>query len=165
MATSEKRIGELLASTGSRIDAEGSPSTTASPAIAGHVDGTLAMMAQWDVEMLAERLPFMDTPCLFLVGEDDGTVPPRVSRDAAARMPQAVSGDGKGEAIFFTRRPRTRWQERFRPSWQSLGNSQKRCPRGDMLKINDLRERRLASSCAKYAGGVAGGDAPRAPSA
>jgi magnesium chelatase accessory protein len=47
------------------------------------------MMAQWDVEMLAERLTFIETPCLFLVGEDDGTVPPRVAREAAARMPRA----------------------------------------------------------------------------
>jgi magnesium chelatase accessory protein len=59
------------------------------------------MMAQWDVEMLAERLPFIDTPCLFLVGEEDGTVPPRVARDAAARMPHAeVRGwEGRGHLL------------------------------------------------------------------
>ena len=89
MAASEKRIGELLASTGSRIDAEGVALYHRLASDRGHVDGTLAMMAQWDVEMLAERLPFLDIPCLFLVGEEDGTVPPRVAREAAARMRQA----------------------------------------------------------------------------
>ena len=89
MAASEKRIGELLASTGSRLDAEGIALYHRLASDRGHVDGTLAMMAQWDVEMLAERLSFIDTPCLFLVGEDDGTVPPRVAREAAARMPRA----------------------------------------------------------------------------
>jgi magnesium chelatase accessory protein len=90
IATSEKRIGELLASTGSRIDAEGTALYRRLASDRGHVDGTLAMMAQWDVEMLAERLPFIDLPCLFLVGEEDGTVPPRVARDAAARMRHAT---------------------------------------------------------------------------
>jgi magnesium chelatase accessory protein len=101
MATSEKRIAELLASTGSRLDAQGIAFYRRLAADRGHVDGTLAMMAQWDVEMLAERLPFIDTPCLFLVGEDDGTVPPRVARDAAARMPHAeVRGwEGRGHLL------------------------------------------------------------------
>lgn len=101
MAASEKRIAELLASTGSSIDAEGVALYHRLASDRAHVDGTLAMMAQWDVEMLAERLPFIDTPCLFLVGEQDGTVPPRVAREAAARMPRAeVRGwEGRGHLL------------------------------------------------------------------
>jgi magnesium chelatase accessory protein len=116
MAASEKRIGELLASTGSRLDAEGVALYHRLASDRGHVDGTLAMMAQWDVEMLAERLPFIDTPCLFLVGEDDGTVPPRVAREAAARMPRAEVGAGRTAATSSTRRRRRRWPRRSRPS-------------------------------------------------
>ncbi len=87
---SERRIAELIGSTGSRIDAEGLALYRRLASDRAHVDGTLAMMAQWDVEMLAERLPYLDTPALFLAGEDDGTVPPRISRDAAARMRNAA---------------------------------------------------------------------------
>ena len=90
MAASEKRIGELLASTGSRLDAEGVALYHRLASDRGHVEGTLAMMAQWDVEMLAERLPFIDVPSRFLVGEKDGTVPPKIAREAAARMPHAA---------------------------------------------------------------------------
>jgi magnesium chelatase accessory protein len=101
MAASEKRIAELLVSTGSTIDAEGVALYHRLASDRAHVDGTLAMMAQWDVEMLAERLAFIDTPCLFLVGEKDGTVPPRVAREAAARMPEAqVRGwEGRGHLL------------------------------------------------------------------
>jgi magnesium chelatase accessory protein len=101
MAASEKRIGELLASTGSRIDAQGITLYHRLASDRAHIDGTLAMMAQWDVEMLAERLPFLDVPSLFLVGEADGTVPPRVARDAAARMRRAdVRGwEGRGHLL------------------------------------------------------------------
>jgi magnesium chelatase accessory protein len=101
MAASERRIGELLASTGSRIDPEGVSLYHRLASDRGHVEGTLAMMAQWDVEMLAERLPFIDIPCLFLVGEADATVPQRVARDAAARMARAeVRGwEGRGHLL------------------------------------------------------------------
>lgn len=90
MAASEKRIGELLASTGSTIDPEGVALYHRLASDRAHVEGTLTMMAQWDVEMLVERLSLLDLPCLFLVGERDGTVPPRIARDAAARMPLAT---------------------------------------------------------------------------
>lgn len=89
MAASERRVAELIASTGSEIDDLGLALYRRLASDRGHVDGTLAMMAQWDVEMLAERLPYLDTPTLFLVGENDGTVPARVSREAAARMRHA----------------------------------------------------------------------------
>lgn len=89
MAASERRVAELVASTGSQIDDCGLALYRRLASDKGHVDGTLAMMARWDVEMLAERLPYLDIPALFLVGENDGTVPPRVSGDAAARMRNA----------------------------------------------------------------------------
>jgi magnesium chelatase accessory protein len=47
------------------------------------------MMARWDIDMLAARLMALNTPTLLLYGDKDGTVPPRVSLNAAATMPNA----------------------------------------------------------------------------
>jgi len=101
MAAGERRVAELVASTGSQIDDYGIALYRKLASDRAHVDGTLAMMARWDVEMLAERLPYLDTPTLFLVGENDGTVPPRVSKDAAARMRNAEyrGFEGRGHLL------------------------------------------------------------------
>jgi magnesium chelatase accessory protein len=88
-ARSEKRVRELIASTGSRIDDEGMALYRRLIGDAGHVDGTLAMMSQWRLDGLVARLPRIAVPTLFLVGDRDGTVPPDVSRRAAERMPDA----------------------------------------------------------------------------
>lgn len=55
----------------------------------GHVAGALAMMAQWDLRPLIRKLGRIETPVLMLTGARDKAVAPSVSRDAAARMPQA----------------------------------------------------------------------------
>ena len=47
------------------------------------------MMAQWQLDGLLARLPQITIPTLFVTGTADRAVPPTVSRDAAARMPQA----------------------------------------------------------------------------
>jgi magnesium chelatase accessory protein len=47
------------------------------------------MMAQWQLDGLLSRLPAIATPTLLLAGSTDRTVPPSVSRDATARMPNA----------------------------------------------------------------------------
>lgn len=86
MAGGERASAELLRSTGSELDPLGQALYRRLFADRAHVDGTLAMMAGWDVAPLAERLPFLDLPVLFLTGARDATVPPRVSREAAARM-------------------------------------------------------------------------------
>jgi magnesium chelatase accessory protein len=54
-----------------------------------HVDGTLAMMAQWSLDDLNRALPTITTPTLFLHGERDGAVAPRVAERAAQVMPAA----------------------------------------------------------------------------
>ncbi|MDJ0995160.1 MAG: alpha/beta fold hydrolase [Dinoroseobacter sp.] len=54
-----------------------------------HVAGALAMMAQWDLRPLIKRLPDIAVPTLMLTGVRDKAVSPVVSRDAAARMPNA----------------------------------------------------------------------------
>lgn len=54
-----------------------------------HVDGTLAMMAQWSLEDLNRALPRIGTPTLFLHGENDGAVAVSVAERAAQSMPDA----------------------------------------------------------------------------
>jgi magnesium chelatase accessory protein len=54
-----------------------------------HVDGTLAMMAQWSLDDLNRALPGIETPTLFLHGAQDGAVDIRVAERAARAMPKA----------------------------------------------------------------------------
>ncbi|MEY1557820.1 alpha/beta fold hydrolase BchO [Yoonia sp. R2331] len=54
-----------------------------------HVDATLSMMAQWDLDPLLSKLPQIATPTHFITGKLDTAVPPQTSADAAAAMPNA----------------------------------------------------------------------------
>lgn len=89
MSGGPDRARELLATTGSEIDDTGIDLYRMLMADRGHIDGTLTMMAQWNIDGLLERLPQIRVPALLLVGEDDGTVPPRVSHRAAEKLPDA----------------------------------------------------------------------------
>jgi magnesium chelatase accessory protein len=89
LAGTEGQVRRLLASTGSEVDAEGLRLYRRLVSDPAHVDGTLTMMAQWQLDGLLSRLPRIDLPVLFVTGAKDRTVPPQVSRDAAARMPRA----------------------------------------------------------------------------
>ncbi len=81
------RVNGLLNDTGSLIDAAGRAQYLTLVQAPGHIDGTLGMMAQWTLTPLIARLSQIATPTLLLTGLQDRTVPPRISRDAAARMP------------------------------------------------------------------------------
>jgi magnesium chelatase accessory protein len=98
LAGSEAQVRRLLASTGSPLDARGRSYYERLVRDPAHVDGTLAMMAQWRLDDLLARLPAMATPTLLVTGSADRAVPPSVSRDAAALMPQAevveIAGTG-----------------------------------------------------------------------
>lgn len=84
-----ERVRALIGSTGSRIDDEGIEFYRQLVARPAHVEGALAMMAQWRLDGLLARLPQIATPALLIAGMADRTVPPAVSQRAAARMPQA----------------------------------------------------------------------------
>lgn len=83
------RVDRLLASTGSTLEAEGRAQYLTLLRSAAHVDATLAMMAQWQLDGLLSRLPEQKTPCLLVAASKDRAVPPAVSARAAARMPWA----------------------------------------------------------------------------
>lgn len=90
-ATSSRpdRIRSLIENTGSRIDSDGLDLYRRLVAHEAHVSGALSMMAQWTLDDLLEALPEIEARTLFITGADDRTVPPQISRTAAARMPNA----------------------------------------------------------------------------
>lgn len=92
------RVERMLTSVGSRLDAEGVRLYGALMADPRHIDGTLAMMAQWDLEPLLARLERIAPPTLLIAAEGDSAVPARISQRAAGRLPQghyaSVAGHG-----------------------------------------------------------------------
>jgi magnesium chelatase accessory protein len=89
-ASSGPSVRALIRSTGSELDARGLELYRRLLADPAHVDGTLAMMAQWNLDPLIAGLPRIETPTLLLTGGRDAAVPPATSATAAARMPHAV---------------------------------------------------------------------------
>ncbi|SFO94816.1 alpha/beta fold hydrolase BchO [Tranquillimonas alkanivorans] len=86
LSSTEKRVSDLLASTGSQIDPRGVGLYRRLVADRAHVEGTLLMMAQWRVEGLMSRLDRISAPVLFLTAENDRSVPPATSVLAAAKV-------------------------------------------------------------------------------
>lgn len=82
-------VRKLLESTGSEIDEEGQRLYRALVSSSTHVDGTLRMMAAWNLDGLIGRLPRNGARTTLIVGDEDKTVPPSVSETAAARLPKA----------------------------------------------------------------------------
>lgn len=80
-------LDRLLASTGSQVDDEGRRLYGRLVANPGHVAGTLAMMALWDLPALAAELPRLRTPLHLLVGDRDGTIPPADAARVQALVP------------------------------------------------------------------------------
>ncbi len=82
-------VDRLLASTGSQIEPAGRAQYLALVRRSGHVSGTLAMMAAWQLDGLLSRLSQLTTPVLLVAAENDRSVPARISKDAASTLPNA----------------------------------------------------------------------------
>ncbi|SFS19868.1 alpha/beta fold hydrolase BchO [Yoonia litorea] len=82
-------VKNLIEGTGSTLGAEGIDLYYRLATDAGHVDATLSMMAQWHLDGLLNRLPQIETKVHLIAAENDKAVPPRVSAEAAARLPFA----------------------------------------------------------------------------
>jgi magnesium chelatase accessory protein len=89
-------VNKLLAGTGSPLDAAGRAQYLALVRDAAHVSGTLGMMAQWRLDGLMARLPSLQNPVLLIASDRDTAVPPKVSRDAVAHMPNATYAEIAG---------------------------------------------------------------------
>ncbi len=83
-------LARLLASTGSVVDEAGTALYRRLVESPAHVAGALAMMAQWDLPALAAELPRLRVPLHLVVGERDGTIPPRDAERVRALLPAAT---------------------------------------------------------------------------
>ncbi len=82
-------VRRLIEGTGSTLDPAGLGQYQTLIGARSHVDGALAMMAQWSLDGLIARLPQNTARTLFITGDRDKAVPPQVSDQAAAQMPDA----------------------------------------------------------------------------
>ncbi|MDR7125610.1 alpha/beta fold hydrolase BchO [Pseudotabrizicola sp. 4114] len=89
-------VNKLLTGTGSPLDAAGQAQYLTLVRDAAHVGGTLGMMAQWRLDGLMARLPSLQEPVLLIASDRDTAVPPKVSRDAVAHMPDATYAEIAG---------------------------------------------------------------------
>jgi magnesium chelatase accessory protein len=89
LSSSEVSVRGLLRGTGSTADATMVRLYRRLVADPVHVDGTLAMMAQWDLRPLLAALPRIEVPVLLLTGDNDRAVPPDTSDRAARHLPHA----------------------------------------------------------------------------
>lgn len=81
------KVRQLVEGTGSRLGPEGLTLYHRLATDRAHVSGTLAMMAQWSLGGLLDRLPGLDVPVRILAGQADRAVPPHSAREACARLP------------------------------------------------------------------------------
>ena len=79
-------LRRLLESTGSTLDAEGMALYGQLVSNPGHATGALGMMANWDLQTLAEQLPRLNTALDLVVGSRDHTVPPSQADRVLARL-------------------------------------------------------------------------------
>ena len=80
----------LLDSTGSRLDARGTALYARLVGNAGHAQGALSMMANWDLQTLAADLTRLQTPLDLVIGLNDHPVPPAQAERVLARLPPAL---------------------------------------------------------------------------
>lgn len=79
-------VSRLIAGTGSRLPPDDIRWYRALVSDEAHVDGTLGMMAQWELDPLLRTLPDHPSRTLLIASDGDKTVPPATSRMAAERM-------------------------------------------------------------------------------
>lgn len=94
----EESTRRLIASTGSQIDDLGVACYRACLADTSHVDGTLTMMAQWQLRGVRAQLTELQHPILFLNGSRDEAIQPEGTEAWANRLPSAKAErlDGLG---------------------------------------------------------------------
>lgn len=82
-------VERILKGTGSPLDPAGREMYLRLVRDADHVTGSLGMMAEWRLQGLLARLTSLKIPVCLIASEEDLAVPPKVSRDAAQRIPSA----------------------------------------------------------------------------
>jgi magnesium chelatase accessory protein len=80
-------VARLIANTGSKIDDAGLALYGRLIRATGHIEGTLGMMAHWDLKPLLAEMPRVTGSVTLVAAEKDRAVPPSVARDAQAMIP------------------------------------------------------------------------------
>jgi magnesium chelatase accessory protein len=94
-------VERVIHSTGSHLDAEGVRLYQVLAGDPDHVAATLNMMAQWDLEPLAKRLPTLSVPLVLVSARGDTAVPPGNAAAVNARVngSQLVEFDRGGHLV------------------------------------------------------------------
>ncbi|MEM9966932.1 MAG: alpha/beta fold hydrolase BchO [Pseudomonadota bacterium] len=82
-------VERLIAGTGSTLPEDELEWYRALISSPSHVDATLNMMAQWNLDPLRKSLPAHPAPTLLIAADKDRTVPASVSQQVAAEMPNS----------------------------------------------------------------------------
>lgn len=90
------RVQRLIRSTGSTLDEEGLRLYQLLLTTPGHVSGTLAMMANWDLEPLNRDMHKLAHPVLLVAAAMDRAVPPRVAHQVSQHVKAAEVMDLPG---------------------------------------------------------------------
>ena len=90
LANKEELVKKLLYSTGSKIPEEQIRCYQYLFSSPEHVDGTLQLMADWDIGNFLDRLHQDTSPIHFLVGGKDKTVPSHISKSWGKVMPNSI---------------------------------------------------------------------------
>lgn len=83
------QVERVIGSTGSKLTQRQLDFYSRAFCDSTHVHGTLAMMANWDLEQMPCRLKTLKTPTLLIVGDCDGTIDPKTSEEALSLLPNA----------------------------------------------------------------------------
>ncbi|TCT20258.1 magnesium chelatase accessory protein [Thiobaca trueperi] len=88
-AGNRRGVARLVANTGSRLEPSGHEFYRRLVRSPGHVRAALSMMANWDLNLIEQALPELQTPLYLVVAEGDQTVSPREARRVCERLPSA----------------------------------------------------------------------------
>ena len=89
MAQDRERVGKLMAGTGSKLSPQQLRGYQYLFQRKQHVQGTLQLMADWNLDAFLSNLPLTQNPIQFVTGGNDQTVPASVSKEWAAKMSNA----------------------------------------------------------------------------
>jgi len=85
-ARNRRVIERLIDSTGSTLDPAGVDLYQRLIRHPSHVRASLSMMANWDLNLIEQGLPSLDTPFFLIVGDRDATVSPREAHRVRTKL-------------------------------------------------------------------------------
>ncbi len=96
MAHDQARVGKLMDGTGSKLSGDQLRGYQFLFQRKQHVQGTLQLMADWNLDNFLSKLKLVQNPIQFIAAANDKTVPPSVSKEWAMRVASAEFIEFKG---------------------------------------------------------------------